>query len=140
MILGKRSEMYLLDTNICIYFMKNTHPGLTKRLLSFHPSELAISAISVYELSYGAEKSKWGEKTKQQLALFLAPFTIFPFETKDALAAGQIRAYLEQKGTPIGPYDLQIAAQGIARGLTVLTHNIDEFSRVPGLDVEDWVG
>ena len=131
--------MYLIDTNICIYFMKNTYPGLTKRLLSCHPSELAVSAISVYELSYGAEKSKWGEKTRQQLALFLAPFTILPFETGDAIAAGQIRAYLEQKGTPIGPYDLQIAAQGIARGLTVLTHNTDEFGRVPGLNVEDWV-
>ncbi len=131
--------MYLLDTNICIYYMKNRYPGLTKRLISCHPSELAVSAVTVYELFYGAGKSRWGERTRQKLAMFLAPFTILPFEAGDAIAAGQIRAYLKQKGMPIGPYDLQIAGQGIARRLTVLTNNTEEFSRVPGLKIEDWV-
>ena len=131
--------MYLLDTNTCNYFLKNSFPGLTQRLLSTDPGELFVSSITVFELAYGAEKSKWGEKTRQKLAMFLAPFTILPFDSEDAMVAGRIRGALEQHGTPIGPYDVQIAAQALAKGLTVLTHNIGEFRRVPGLRVEDWV-
>lgn len=131
--------MYLLDTNTCIYFLKNSFPALTQRLLETDPSELFISSITVFELAYGAEKSKWGEKTRQKLAMFLAPFTILSFDGEDAMVAGRIRSALEQHGTPIGPYDVQIAAQALAKGLTVLTHNISEFQRVPDLRVEDWV-
>lgn len=131
--------MYLLDTNICIYFTKDTYPQLTQRFLSQAPSELALSSITIFELEYGAAKSKWGERTRQKLALFLAPFTILPFDSADAAAAGVIRAYLAQQGTPIGPYDVQIAAQAVARGYTLVTHNTEEFKRVPGLSVEDWI-
>ena len=102
--------MYLLDTNVCIYFMKNTYPRLTQRLLSHDPSELLISSLTVLELEYGAEKSNWGDRTRQKMALFLAPFTILPFETNDALSAA-----------------------------TVVTHNTGEFSRIPELKLEDWV-
>ena len=129
----------LLDTNVCIFFMKNSYPQLTERLLSCNPSDLLISAITVYELEYGAEKSNWGEKTRERLALFLAPFNILPFTADDAVAAGRIRGHLEQLGTPIGPYDIQIAAQALSRGIPVITHNVNEFSRVPNLKVEDWV-
>ena len=94
--------MYLLDTNVCIYFMKNTYPRLTQRLLSHDPSELLISSLTVLELEYGAEKSNWGDRTRQKMALFLAPFTILPFETNDALSAARIRAYLERHGFIIG--------------------------------------
>ena len=131
--------MYLLDTNVCIYFMKNTYPLLTQRLLSHDPSELLISSLTVLELEYGAEKSNWGDKTRQKMAMFLAPFTILPFETNDALSAARIRAYLERHGIIIGAYDIQIAAQGLSRGLTVVTHNTGEFSRIPELKLEDWV-
>ena len=131
--------MYLLDTNTCIYFLKNSFSALTQKLLDTDPSELFISSITVFELAYGAEKSKWGEKTRQKLAMFLAPFTILPFDSEDAMVAGRIRGALEQHGTPIGPYDVQIAAQALAKGLTVLTHNMKEFQRVPDLRVEDWV-
>lgn len=131
--------MYLLDTNTCIYFLKNSFPTLTQKLLDTDPSELFISSITVFELAYGSEKSKWGEKTRQKLAMFLAPFTILPFDSEDAMVAGRIRGALEQHGTPIGPYDVQIAAQALAKGLTVLTHNMKEFQRVPDLRVEDWV-
>lgn len=131
--------MYLLDSNICIYFMKNTYPLLTKKILSQDTSTFMISSITVFELEYGAEKSNWGEKNRRKMAMFLAPFRILPFDTNDAMVAGKIRAYLEQRGTPIGPYDIQIAAQGISRGITVVTHNTDEFSRVPGIQLEDWV-
>ena len=70
--------------------------------------------------------------------MFLAPFNIIPFTADDAVAAGKIRGFLERKGTPIGPYDVQIAAQALSRSIPVITHNIGEFRRVPGLQVEDW--
>lgn len=131
--------MYLLDTNICIYFMKNQYPQLTGKLLSFSPSDLLISSITVFELEYGAEKSNWGQQTRHKLAQFLSPFNILPFSTDDAITAGWIRGYLEKRGSIIGPYDIQIAAQGLSRGLTLVTHNTGEFSRVPNLRIEDWV-
>lgn len=131
--------MFLLDTNICIYLMKNTYPKLTERLFSHSPSQMAVSSITVFELEYGAAKSKWSEKTRLNLELFLAPFTIIPFDGKDAVIAGQVRRYLEKEGTPIGPYDLQIAAQALSRDMTVITHNVNEFKRVPGIKTEDWV-
>ena len=131
--------MYLLDTNICIYFMKNTYPNLTKKLLSHDPSKLLISSISVFELEYGVCKSKWMKNNRLKLAMFLSPFHIIPFTSEDAVAAGNLRCYLERQGTPIGPYDTQIAAQGLARGATIITRNTREFSRVPALALEDWV-
>ncbi len=131
--------MYLLDTNICIYFMKNTFPDLTQKMLSLHPSDLAISSITVFELEYGASKSNWGEKTRQKLAMFLAPFTILPFTSSDAFHAGIIRAHLEKQGAIIGPYDVQLAGQAISRDLIFVTHNTGEFNRVPNLRLEDWV-
>ena len=132
--------MYLLDTNTCNYFMKGTYPCLTEKLFSLDPSNLLISSVTVFELEYGAEKSKWGEKTRQQLALFLSPFTILPFDGSDALTAGRICGILQRQGTPIGPYDVLIAAQGVSRGVLIVTHNIGEFSRVPGILLEDWAG
>lgn len=131
--------MYLLDTNICIYLIKNSYPFMTEKVFSYEPSDIAISSITVFELEYGAAKSKWSEETKRKLAVFLSPFTILHFSTEDAIAAGQVRAELEKSGRPIGPYDTLIAAQGISRGLTIVTHNTNEFIRVPGIKLEDWV-
>lgn len=107
--------------------------------MKLDPSELFISAVTVFELEYGAAKSMWGDKTRIRLALFLAPFTIIPFDTNDAVVAGRIRGELVKSGISSGPYDVQIAAQGLARNLTVITHSVDDFSRVPGLRVEDWI-
>ena len=129
---------YLLDTNIIGYFMRNTFPPLTERIFSHHPDELFLSAVTLYELEYGAEKRGWGEQMRQNLAMAIAPFSILSFSAEDAVTAGRIRAFLEQKGTPIGAYDIQIAAQGLTRGMTVVTHNLGEFSRVPSLLLEDW--
>ena len=131
--------MYLLDTNICIYFMKNQYPLLSQKILSHSPSNLLLSSITVFELEYGAEKSNWGNRTREKLAMFLAPFNILPFSTDDAIAAGRLRGCLEKRGTPIGPYDIQIAAQALSGGYTLVTHNVGEFSRVPNLKLEDWV-
>lgn len=130
--------MYLLDTNICIYLMKGTYPNLTEKVFAHPPTEFAISAVTAFELEYGAAKSNWGEKSRNNMKMFLAPFTIIPFNSVDAAVAGELRGYLEQQGTPIGPYDIQIAAQGLARNFIVITHNVDEFSRVPNLLVDDW--
>ena len=130
--------MYILDTNICIYVMKNLYPRLTEKLLSSDPRNMVISSISVYELEYGAQKSNWGERTKQKLAMFLAPFDIIPFSLDDAFYAGSIRAHLEKSGNIIGPYDIQIAAQALSRNMTLITHNVSEFARVPDLTLEDW--
>lgn len=131
--------MYLLDTNICIYIMKNSYPALTQKVFSYDPSDLCISSITVFELEYGAAKSNWGYKTRQSMQMFLAPFNILDFDSKDAASAGIIRGFLEKQGSPIGPYDVQIAGQAVARSLVLVTHNAGEFSRIPGIKVEDWV-
>lgn len=103
------------------------------------PSEFYISSITVYELEYGAAKSRWGERTRQNLHLFLAPFNILEFDSSDAVSAGMIRAHPEKIGTPIGAYDIQLAGQALSKSLTFITHNADEFGRVPGLAIADWV-
>ena len=131
--------MYLLDTNICIYVLKNSYPALTEKVFSFNPSQIAMSSVTVFELEYGAAKSNWGERTRRRLGQFIAPFTILSFDSDDAVTAGRIRGFLEKQGNIIGPYDYQIAAQGITKGLTVVTHNIREFERIPGISLEDWV-
>ncbi len=131
--------MFLLDTNICIYAMKNSFPSLTDKLFSIHPDEIVVSSITVSELEYGASKSRWKEETRFRMRLFLSAFQTIPFSQEDALVCGRIRALLASAGTPIGPYDLMIAAQALQRNLTVVTHNTKEFERVPGLLLEDWV-
>ena len=131
--------MYLLDTNICIYVLKNSYPALTEKVFSFSPAFIAMSSVTVFELEYGAAKSNWGERTRLKLAQFLAPFSILPFDCDDAVTAGRIRGILEKQGSIIGSYDYQIAAQGITKGLTVVTHNTREFERIPGIILEDWV-
>lgn len=130
--------MYLLDTNTCIYAMKGTYPNIVQKLLEIHPGEICISSITVGELEYGAAKSRWNEETHFRMMKFLAPFSILPFDAEDAACFGHLRALLAVKGTPIGPFDTLIAAQGLAKGLTVVTHNVKEFARVPMLKLEDW--
>ena len=130
--------MYLLDTNICIFLIKNTFPVLTKRIFLASGNDLFLSSISIAEMEYGASKSQNREKNRKALLDFCIDFNILDFTAEDTEAYGMIRAYLENKGVPIGPFDTQIAAQGLARNLTVVTNNIREFSRIPGLKVEDW--
>lgn len=131
--------MYLLDTNICSYLMKGTYPALEEKILSMPVSDLAISSITVFEFEYGAAKKGWGENTHRKMHMMLSPFTVIPFDTKDAIVAGEIRADLAKRGVQIGVYDILIAAQGLARDMTVVTHNTREFMRVPNIKLEDWV-
>lgn len=130
--------MYLLDTNICIYAMKNRYPALSERLMTIPPAEICVSTVTYGEMEYGAAKSQWSERTRESMLLFLGSFAAVPYTVEDAAYFGIIRAILEKEGKPIGPYDLMIAAQGLARNYTVVTHNVGEFSRVPNLRVEDW--
>ena len=131
--------MYLLDTNICIYGVKNSYPALTQRLLTVPPIDIYVSAVTIGELEYGCSKSKLGERSRNIMEMFLAAYSVLPFTREDAILFGRLRAELAMKGTPIGPYDIQIAALGVSRNLTVVTHNVGEFSRVAGLKVEDWI-
>ena len=131
--------MYLLDTNICIYAINGRYPKLSDQLLQIHPDDICVSSITVGEMAYGAAKSRWGDRTRQIMHAFLSNYKILPFTEKDAILFGQLRARLAFSGTPIGAYDVMIAAQGVSRNLTVVTHNNKEFSRVPGIILEDWI-
>ena len=130
--------MYLLDTNICIYAINGKYPKLKERLLSIPPDEICVSSITVGEMEYGAAKSRWGERTRQIMYAFLSNFEVLPFTEADAILFGRLRAKLALSGMPIGAYDVMIAAQGVARNLIVVTHNTGEFSRIPGIVLEDW--
>ena len=131
--------MYLLDTNICIYLIKQKFIDLQKRIEKEVPYKISISSITVAELEFGISKSLYPEKNKAALLEFLSPFEIIPFTELDCEAYGIIRAYLNKRGTPIGPYDLQIAAQCLSRNFVLVTNNTKEFKRVPNLKFENWV-
>lgn len=129
----------LLDTNICVYMIKNKPPEVRELFEQFVPGDIAISSITVAELQYGVEKSAAREKNTLALEAFLLPLEIAPFDTDSALVYGKIRAELERQGKPIGGMDMLIAAQAIAQDFTLITHNLNEFERVSGLRCETWV-
>ncbi len=130
--------MHLLDTNICIYYLKGMFPALKKRLESYSRSTIAIPAIVKAELYFGANKSQSKEKTSQVLNAFLAPLPIIPFGDAESIFYASIRAEMESAGRSIGPNDLLIASTALARGAILVTHNVKEFQRVKGLVWEDW--
>jgi tRNA(fMet)-specific endonuclease VapC len=133
--------MICLDTNIVIYVINRRVPSVRHRLAEQIrlKTEIGLSAIALFELRYGHARSDRRDESDRLLAEFLAPgIAVLPFEAEDAEHAGDIRAYLESKGTPIGAYDLLIAAQARRRGATLVTANNREFSRVPGLLLTDW--
>lgn len=131
--------MYLLDTNICIYLIKNRYESIVQKIQSHPPYSIGVSSITVAELEYGIAKSKYPEKNRLVLLEFLSAFELIPFTLQDAQAFGVVREYLRKNRTPIGPYDMQLAAQCLSRDLTLVTHNVDQFKRVHGLKFEDWV-
>ncbi len=132
--------MYLLDTNICIYLIKGKYPEIVRTLKTHLPTDVKISSISVAELAYGVAKSEQKVKNRNALIKFLSPFEILHFTEKDAEYYGRIRAKLEEEGRVIGPYDMQIAAQSVARSYRLVTNNLKEFQRIPDLNLENWVG
>ena len=129
---------YLLDTNIVIYTMKN-RPQQVKRRFKQHKDQMCISSVTLGELIFGAEHSQQVERNLTDIEAIVARLEVLPFDNKAAYHFGQIWAALYNIGKPIGPYDMMIAGQTRASGLTLITNNIKEFERVPGLMLENWV-
>ena len=130
--------IYLLDTNACIVYLNRRVSGVRRRLGSLSPSDIAVCSVVKSELFYGAMRSSNSERTLALQEAFLNNFVSLPFDDDAARIYARIRAQLEALGTPIGPYDLQIAAIALVNNLILVTHNTAEFGRVNGLQIEDW--
>ena len=129
----------MLDTNICIYIIKNRPLHVLQRFKEFEPSDLVLSSITVAELYYGVAKSVQREKNLKALENFLYPFDIVDFDSEAALVYGDIRAKLEKRGEVIGGLDMLIAACAMSNNMILVTNNTREFKRIEGLEVENWV-
>ena len=129
----------MLDTDICIHLIKRKPIHVLERLKTFRPAEVAVSSATVAELQYGVYKSSRPERNQEALAEFLLPLEVVSFDESAAAHYGEIRTDLERKGTIIGAMDLFIAAHARSLSLTLVTNNIAEFQKVPGLRVENWV-
>lgn len=129
---------YLPDTNACITLLRQRNPRLLARWQAAKASEVVLCAVVIYELRHGAERSSDPAREHARLDVFLAPFASLAFDDPCARRCAEIRHELERVGTVIGPHDLQIAAIALHHGLTLVTHNTVEFSRVAGLRLEDW--
>lgn len=129
---------FLLDTDTCIFARRHKPEAVLARLLERGFDRICISVVTLYELSYGAEKHDHPIKAREQLREFLRPFAIVNWTSDAARECAKIRARLEKKGIMIGPYDVQIAAHAKSLGCTVVTNNEKEFRRVDGLTVENW--
>ncbi|PZP49650.1 MAG: VapC toxin family PIN domain ribonuclease [Agrobacterium fabrum] len=129
---------YMLDTNICIYVMKTYPPDLREKFNSL-ADQLCISSITLGELYYGAEKSARRQENLSAIENFAARLEVLPFANKGAAHYGQIRAELARAGTPCGVHDMQIGGHARSEGLIVVTNNMREFIRMPGLRAENWV-
>ena len=130
---------YMLDTNIVAYAKNNRPPSVLKTLLKHDPSEICISAITMAELDFGVFNSSDPQKNRMALMMFLAGITVLPFGKDASLEYGSIRYYLKTNGIMIGGHDMLIAAHARSMDITLVTNNTREFSRVPGLKIEDWV-
>ena len=129
---------YMLDTNMIAY-AKNRRPTIVlERLLMHEPSEIAVSSITMAELEFGIQNSSRPEQNRMALMLFMAGISILPFDTNAAMEYGDIRYKLKEQGMLIGGNDLLIAAHARSLGITLVTHNTREFSRVENLRIEDW--
>ncbi|WP_342067085.1 type II toxin-antitoxin system tRNA(fMet)-specific endonuclease VapC [Achromobacter kerstersii] len=128
---------FMLDTNICIFTIKNK-PDVVRQAFNQRHAQLCVSAITSMELAYGAEKSAAVARNQAVVEGFLARLDVLDYDLAAADSTGQLRAELARAGTPIGPYDAMIAGHARSRGLILVTNNTREFARVPGLRLEDW--
>lgn len=129
---------YLLDTNVVIALLNGSRPIVGAKVRGQAVSDILLSSIVLHELRFGAFKS--ARQVANLARLDALRFPIVPFDETDASEAGRIRAALHRLGTPIGPYDVLIAGQALARDLVLVTRNTREFSRIVGLKIEDWEG
>ena len=128
----------MLDTNICIYLIKE-HPASVLGRFALHPvGDIGVSVITLAELEYGVAKSGRPARNREALEQFVSPLEVAPFDRRATAAYGKVRTTLEKKGQPIGSMDLLIAAHAISLEVRLITHNVKEFGKVPGLRVEDW--
>lgn len=130
--------MFLLDTNVCIQYLRGKNVLVRQRLAACPTQEVCLCSVVLSELYVGVLRSAQPAKHRADVDQFAAPFASLPFDDPAANVYARIRHHLESQGTPIGPYDMQIAAIALANGCKLVTHNTAEFSRVPGLVLEDW--
>lgn len=129
---------FMLDTNICIYLIKQKPANVLKHFSSRDVGDVGISSITLAELQYGVSKSQHVQKNRQALSEFIQPLEIADFDEKAAGSYGDIRAALEKSGTPIGSMDMLIGAHALSLGVTLVTNNVREFKKIKGLKVADW--
>jgi tRNA(fMet)-specific endonuclease VapC len=129
---------YLLDTDACIFLIKRISPKLLKRLQRERVGAVGISSITLAELRFGVSNSARREQNEAALLRFLMPLNIEPFDQQAGAVYGNVRAALQRRGKPIGPLDTLIGAHALALGAVLVTNNIREFKRIPGLSVERW--
>jgi tRNA(fMet)-specific endonuclease VapC len=128
---------YVFDTNTCIYALK-LQGRVIGRMREHGPEEIVITTVTLAELWFGAQKSVRRAAVRREVDAFLEPFEVLPFDREVADSYSRVRFDLERTGRPIGERDLLIASIALSRNLTVVTHNLREFARVPGLKAEDW--
>ncbi len=128
----------LLDTNICIYIIRQQPVTVLDRFLEYQVGDIGISSITLAELRYGVAKSTHREKNAKALDEFVIPLEVVSYDESAAHVYGDIRATLEKAGTPIGSMDMLIAAHAVSLGIPLVTNNTREFLRVPSLDIIDW--
>lgn len=129
---------YMLDTNICIYAIKNRPPQVFAKIKENLFCGLCISSITLAELEHGVEKSRFPNRNRTALLQFLSILDVLPFDDDAAIEYGKICADLQRKGTPIGTMDMLIAGHARAEKVTLVTNNVREFERVPDLQIENW--
>lgn len=129
---------FMLDTNICIFTIKN-RPQSVREAFKQHHGQMCISAVTLMELIYGAEKSDLPARNLASIEGFAARLEVLNYDDAAAAHTGQLRAEQAKSGKPIGPYDQMIAGHARSKGLILVTNKLREFERVPGLRVEDWV-
>lgn len=130
---------FLLDTNICIYIIKQKPVEVLNKFKAYDVGDIAISSITVAELEFGVQKSQFPEKNQQALAQFLIPLSVVTFDRSAAIVYGEVRSILKKQGTPIGSLDTLIAAHALSLQITLVTNNVKEFNRVPNLKLENWI-
>lgn len=130
--------IYLLDTNVCVTFLRGKDARLIQRVQSHKPDKIGLCSVIIAELSYGASVSNRPQTHQAEIEVFAQPYISLPFDDDAAWLFGTLRGDLKKQGTPVGPLDLMIAAIALTHKLILVTHNTTEFSRVPGLSLEDW--
>ena len=129
---------FLFDTNAVISLLGQKSVALIDRVLDCTEGEIGIPTIVSHELYFGAYKSQKVSFNLETIRLHFRDFVVLPFDEEDSRQAGEIRAELNESGSPIGPYDVLIAGQARARDLILISNNVREFERVPDLQLEDW--